>query len=148
MATTDRGTVVAAFILDLIEDNKVTLGVDTVLYGIHDKIPTGICVAVTTGRKTRAREGVASPGGQTRNRMITLVTVYNSRIGDEGTERLFVDQLAEEIEALIHQDITLAGIVFDCFVEDIDPGFTYKQGTQFRSVQMTVTAMTKTRVTP
>lgn len=147
MSHTDRSTVVATYIKTLIDTNKVALNVDQVLYGDHNNIPGGITVTVMPGVKSRALERVASPGAGTRNRMITLVSVYCNKTGDEATLSLETDQVAEAVEHLLHQNTTLGGNVIHGFVESWDPGYRFKTGSMFRATQMTHISQTKTNLT-
>lgn len=147
MTHTDRTTVVAQYIKTLIDTNKASLGVDQVLYGEQTNIPGGITVVVTAGMKTRALQRVAFPGGGTRNRMMVLITVYCNKLGDEQTLNLEVDQTAEDVEHLLHQDTTLGGNVIHGFVETTDPGYRFKSGSMFRATQMTHVSQTKTNLT-
>lgn len=147
MSHTDRTTVIATYIKNLINTNKVALGVDTVLYGDHNNIPGGITVTVMAGMKTRQLQGVANPGARTRNRMIVLVTVYCNKTGDEETLSLETDQVAEAVEHLLHQDTTLGDNVIHGFVETWDPGYRFKPGSMFRATQLTHISQSKLNLT-
>lgn len=147
MAFTDKSSVVAIAIKDLIETNKESLGIDQVYYGDQLNIPNAKCVAVRVGRKTRDRAGVAGPGGRMMNNMPVIINVYNSTVTDEASGRLVVDQLAEAIEDLLHQDITLGGITLDGYVSEFDPDPVFRQGSMYRVVQLTYAARSKTNLT-
>lgn len=148
MPLTDRGTVLAEYIRNLINTNKVALNVDTVLYGDHEKIPSGITVTVMPGTKTRTIAGVAMPGGMSLNRILVIITVYNNQIGAEATERLNVDDIAEDIEVLLHQNTTMGDNIIHGFVETWDPGIRFKPSSMFRVTQMIFAGQSKTRITP
>lgn len=147
MALTDKASTVALAIKDLLESNKDTLGLDQVYYGDQINLPNAKCAAVRVGRKTRERAGVAGPGGRMMNYMPIVINVYNSTVTDEANGRLVVDQLAEAIEDLLHQDITLGGITLDGFVSEFDPDPVFRTGTMFRVVQLTFQARSKTNLT-
>lgn len=147
MAHTDKGTVVALAIVDLLTANKDSLGLDQVYYGDQINLPNAKCAAVRPGRKTRDRAGVAGPGGRMMNNMPIIINVYNSAVGSEGNERLAVDQLAEAIEDLLHQDITLGGITLDGYVSEFDTEPNFRTGSMFRVVQLTYSARSKTNLT-
>lgn len=147
MSHTDRSTVVATYIKNLIDTNKVALNVDNVLYGDHNMIPGGITVTVMPGMKNRTLQRVASPGAGTRNRMIVLVTVYCNETGDEQTLSLKTDQIAEAVEHLLHQNTTLGDNVIHGFVETWDPGYRFKTGSMYRATQMTHISQSKTNLT-
>ena len=147
MAFTDKASVVAQAILALLEANKDSLGLDQVYYGDQLNIPNAKCAVVRVGRKTRERAGVAGPGGRFMNIMPVTISVYNSTVADEGNARLVVDQLAEAIEDLLHQDITVGGLTLDGFVSEFDPDPVFRAGSMFRTVQLTYQARSKTNLT-
>lgn len=147
MAHTDKCTVLSQYIFNKIDTAKVTLNVDTVLYGDHEKIPPGIVVVVYCGDKERSLEGVASPGARTMNTMRVMITVYNNKTQDEATGRLEVDQISEDVEEFLHQDTTMGGSIFHGFVARWDPGYRIKSGSLFRAVQMTFVGRSKINLT-
>lgn len=147
MAHTDKSTVLAQYIFSLITTNKTALGLDSVLYGEHNEIPSGKTVAVTTGRKDRSLARVAYPGAGTQNRMIVLITIYNNTLGDEATKSLETDQLAEAVEHLLHQNTEMGGNIIHGFVESWDPGYKFKTGSMFRATQLIFVGQTKTNLT-
>jgi hypothetical protein len=148
MPHTDKVTVLAQYIQALINTNKVTLGLDDVLYGDQQNMPKAQTAVISSGQKTRTLDGVAMPGGMSRNLMRVIITVYNSTVASEATQRLAVDQQAEAIEALLHQDTTMGGNIIHGFVESIEPGVTFRTGSMYRATQLTFVGQTKTRITP
>lgn len=154
MAHTDKTTVIAIYIRDLLRTNAVILGLDAtkILYGEQNNIPGGISVVVDSGTKTRALEGNVAKevapgvfaGGRVRNRMLVTITVYVSEYGSEEAKRLKVDQIAENIEHFLHQDTSLNNQIIHGFVETWNPGITFKGGSMFRTNQMIFNAQTKT----
>lgn len=148
MAFTDKSSVVATAILNLLLANKDSLGLDQVYYGDQLNIPNAKCAAVRVGRKTRERAGVAGPGGRMMNIMPVVINVYNSTVTDEANGRLVVDQIAEAIEDLLHLDITLGGITLDGYVSEFDPDPVFRLGSMFKVVQLTYLARSKTNLTP
>lgn len=147
MPLTDKASVVAVAVQALIESNKDALGLDQVYYGDQLNIPNAKCAAVRVGRKTRERAGVAGPGGRMMNYMPIIINVYNSTVTDEASGRLVVDQIAEAIEDLLHQDITLGGIILDGFVSEFDPDPVFRTGSMYRTVQLSFQARSKTNLT-
>lgn len=149
MATlTDKSSVVATAVLALLEANKDSLGLDQVYYGDQLNIPQALCAAVRVGRKTRERSGAIGPGGRMMNYMPIIINVYNSTVTDEASARLVVDQLAEAIEDLLHQDILLGGLTIDGYVSEFDPDPVFRTGSMYRTVQLTFLARSKTNLTP
>lgn len=157
MSHTDRTTVVALYIRDLLRTNAGSLGLDAtkIIYGEQVAIPGGLSVVVDSGTKNRTLRGSTakevSPGvfsgGRTENRILVTITVFNSAYGSEETERIAVDQKAEDIEHFLHQDTSLNNNIVHGFVETLNPGITLKAGTMFRTTQMIYSALTKTNLT-
>lgn len=147
MTHTDRATVLALAIKNLLKTNASDLDIDSVLYGDHNNLPTGMAVTIQPARKNRELEGVAGPGGRTMNFMRILVTLYNSRVGSEEEQRLTVDLTSESIESLLHSDTTMGGIIIHGFVEEIENGVVVRDGSMFRTVVLTYVGKTKTNLT-
>lgn len=150
MAHTDKSTVLAFAIRDKIIANKLSVGLeegDFVAYGDHNNVPTGRAVTVAAGTKHRELAGVAGPGGRTKNTLEVVVTVYYSVLEAEETARLAVDQIAENVEFLLHTDTTVGGIIIHGFVQDWVPGIIVRETSMFRVVQLHFVGQTKTNVT-
>ncbi len=149
MPHTDKGSVLALYIQNLIDTNKASLGVDTVLYGDQNKIPPGVTVCVTMGVKDRQLAGVAFPGGRTQNDMLTIIEVYNNKTQSEANGRLETDQTAEAIEDLLHQNTTMGGLIYHGYVRKLDPGISYRSNSNsmFRSAMLTFVGQSKTNLT-
>lgn len=147
MPHTDRTTVLALYIKNLIQTNKVPLGIDNdVLYGDHNNILGGISVIVDSGTKSRSLARVAYPGGGTMNEMVVLVTVYNNKTGSEAVERLRLDQTAEAVENLLHQNTTMGGNIIHGYVHTWQPGIRFKTSSMFRVVEMMFVGQSKTNL--
>lgn len=150
MAHTDKSTVLALAIRNKIRDNKVAVGLDAdsfVEYGDHNNVPGGKAVTIAAATKRRELAGVAGPGGRTMNNMEVLVTVYYQKLEDEATARLAVDQIAENVEELLHSDTTMGDLIIHGFVTDWVPGIIYRETSMFRVVQLHFVGRTKTQVT-
>lgn len=148
MPHTDKVTVLAQAIMAVLETNKAALGLDDVLYGDQQNIPKAKTAVVSAGTKNRVLDGVAMPGGMSRNFMKVVITIYNSTVGAEEAQRLVVDQQAEAVEAKLHEDTTVGGIIIHGYVESIEPGVTFRAGSMFKATQLTFIGQTKTRITP
>lgn len=150
MAHTHKSTVLALAIRDKIRTNKVAVGLDSdsfVDYGDHNNITGGKAATVSAGTKNRELAGVAGPGGRTLNLIEVVVTVYYMKVEDEATARLAVDQIAENIEDLLHEDTTMGGTIIHGFVRQWVPGIIMRETSQFRVVQLHFVGQTKTNVT-
>jgi hypothetical protein len=78
------------------------------------------------------------------NFMTIFIDIHSMKVGDEETERLALDQLAESAEAALHADVTMGGIIIHGFVHEWNPGETHNQGGEFRTVRLTYIGETKT----
>lgn len=153
MAHTDKDEILAQAIQALIEANKVTLGLDDVFYGNHNMIPRASAAIVAPLGKTRELAGVSAPGGRTNNTLMVSIDVHRSKVVDEETGRLAVDSTASAIEALLHTDPTIGGLIIHGFVQNVQRGETQffsnvGSGSLFRSVQMVFSGTTKTYLSP
>lgn len=144
MAHTEYTSVVAKAIFDKLLLNIDTLKLQDVLYGNQLMIPRSPAVVVTPGPKRRDLVGVQGPGGRTHNTLVVYVDVLDSKVDDETTQRLILDQTAETIERKIHEDVTLGGIIIHGFFKVWNPGETFIQGGMFRTVRMTFEGQSRT----
>lgn len=144
MSHTDSTATLAKAIYALIVDNADELKLKDVAYGNHLMLPRTPTAVVIPGPKRRELQGVSAPGGRTRNYMTVYIDVHTSKVGSETDERMLLDELGTQVERLIHQDTTVGGIIIHGFVEVWDPGETFIQGGQFRSVRMTFVGQTLT----
>ena len=150
MPHTDRTTVLALALLSIIKANRASIGLedsDFIAYGDHNNVGTGRAVTVSAGTKRREIAGVSGPGGRALNTMEVVITVYYSVVESEETARLAVDVMAEDLEALLHQDTTVGGTIIHGFVRDWVPGILHRETSMFRVVQLNFVGQTKTNVT-
>lgn len=150
MAHTHKSTVLALAIRDKIRNNKVELGFDDdsfVEYGDHNNVPGGKAATISAGTKNRDLAGVAGPGGRTENIMEVVVTVYYMVVQAEADARLAVDQIAENVEDLLHEDTTMGNIIIHGFVTQWVPAIIMRETSMFRVVQLHFVGRTKTNVT-
>jgi len=149
MAHTDRDEVIADYIWNLINNNKVALQLDEVLYGNHNMITMASAAVITAMGKRRRLSGVSAPGGRTENDLIVIIAMHWSKVGDEATERRNADNRARLIENKLHEDTTLGGNIIHGYVTEVDRGESeMATGSMFRSVRMTYVGTTKTYLSP
>jgi len=147
---TDLVTVLALAIESKLIDAKQSLGLADVLFGEQEMIPLSPTVVIMPGRKQRilvgGQQNPTNPisGGRTQNELIVYLDVHSMKVGDERTERLAIDQIAENIERELHKDTSMGGIIIHGFVTEWDPGVTSKQNGEFRTVRMTFVGQTRT----
>ena len=106
-------------IYNLLDTNKVTLGLEFVGYGDVELIPEYPAVVVTGSPLTRTIHA-------TRQFKLTFncnVWVYHAKMSDNHRSRTQDDLiLASDIRGLLHQDKTFGGNLIFGYVENEDPG--------------------------
>jgi hypothetical protein len=116
-----------------------------VWYGDQDRIRTTPTVCIEPSDKTRDLAGAPS---MTENTFEIFILVYHNKIQDNQTTRKEVDQLAFEIEFLLHQDLQLAtaGVprLIHGFVMRNESGYVWKNGTLYRTARLTYRGKNKT----
>lgn len=142
---TDRVSVVADYIYDLLIANKATLTLNDVFYGDQEKIAKSRSVAVESGPLTRTLAG-AGTSGRTLNELTVYVIVYVSGIRDNQTVRKEADELAESIMDLLHTDPQMGGNVIHGWVRSIEPGYAIRSGALMRAARVTWTGQSKTAI--
>lgn len=146
---TDRSTTLAVHIKDLITANKGELGIEEVYYGKHTMNPKSPTVVVMSGVMDRTLQGVASPGGRTRNEITVLVDVMAADVlSGEQASRLAVDTIAEDVEKLLHTYPNMDGLVIHGFVRRRDPGEVFISGSTWRAVRLTYVGTSLTYLSP
>lgn len=125
------------YLVQLMKDNQVDLTLADVFYGDQSNIPRTPTACMDPGGKNRELNGAP------RRSLVTItnyIIVYHNKM--QGTEkiRLEDDQRAEAIEALIHTDSTMGGLVIDSMVTGIESGYLMRERTMFRASRLTVEA--------
>lgn len=134
MPLTDNLMTFNQAVFNLIDTSKVSLGLADVWFGDQDRNPTTPCVAVEPGSKNREFNGAP------RRFLVTMdsyVLVYIERIQD--TQQNVKDMLtvSEAVEAVLHADAQMAGIVTHSFVMTNEPGYATRGGTLVRASRLT-----------
>jgi hypothetical protein len=134
---------IAEAIFDVIDAAKATFTtpVEDVFYGDQDRIRTTPTICVEPSDKTRSLTGAPN---MTENQFEVFILVYHNKVQDNQLTRKEVDQLAYEIEFLLHQDLQLGGLLIHGFVDRSESGYVYKSGTLYRTARMTFRGKNKT----
>lgn len=142
-ACTDSLYVVTKYLFDLLTANKATFSpvVRDVFYGDQKRIPTTPAITVAPGQKTRELAGAPR---RTSNNFEVYVNIFFSDVRSIEVNHKQADQLAEAVEALIHQDIVFGGLVINSMVVLNEAGFLNRDNSQFRGSRLVVQAMSKT----
>lgn len=131
------------FIYNLILTNKTALGIQAVFYGDQQKIAVTPTVCIESDFKNRTINGLPR---RTDNQLSAFVLVYHSPVQDTQVTRKQVDQLAEAIEALIHTDARMGGLVIHSLVTQTQSGFSDRAQQMFRSCRLTVQGMSQSQL--
>lgn len=145
MTHTSKLTVVTQAAFDLVNANKIALGLADVWYGEQLRIPDTPAVAIESGNVHRELAGVGAQG-RVLNTFTIYIIGYLSKLEDNQITRKEVDELMEAVEAKFTADVTLGGVVIHGFVTDFEPGYTTRQGDSYRVCRLTWQGITKTNL--
>ena len=120
-----------------------------VYYGDQDRIPATPSICIDPGDKTRSLAGAPN---MTLNEFEIYVIIYHNKIQEMQLTRKEADQLAYEVEFMLHQDLQLktnpsdvnSGLLIHGFVNKVEPGYTTKANTTYRSTRLTYYGQNKT----
>ena len=140
MTNTDQAVNVSQAIYDILFLNKQELGIEDVWDGDEQLIGKYPSLCVIQGEKTRELTGAPF---RTDNNFNVFVMVYHGAVRDSQLNYRDANTLAERVEALLHQDKTLGGIVVHGFVVSIEPGVVDRGTLQYVS-RLTWRGLTKT----
>jgi hypothetical protein len=144
--TTDSLETITQTIVSLLEDHT-ELGFEDVFYGDQDLIPRTPAAAVESAGLARELQGIAT-GGMTRNELSVYIFVYHCPIQSAQKTRKECDQFAEQVQRLLHNDVTLGGLVIHGFCNNSEPGVAVRGGAAMRAHRITWMGISKTRLAP
>jgi hypothetical protein len=138
---TDSLEVFTGAVFDLVVANKVALGVVDVFYSDQWRVPRTPSICVQASRKNR--EVVGAPR-RIRNTFETFILIYHSKVTEIQESARDVDVMADDLEALVHADLTFGGLVTTSMVVLNESGYRPKPDTLFRGVRLTVQGQSTT----
>lgn len=142
---TDSFYVFAKKLQSIAENAKDDLGIADIWYGDQQQIPRTPTLCIVPDGKTRQIEGAPR---RSRNNLKCYLVLYHSKVQDVQKNSEEVDQLAEALEAEVHKDPTLGGLVIHSLVSSIDAGeitrLVNTTKTLFRASRLTVEGNSKT----
>lgn len=138
---TDKISVVSQAVHDLLEENKVGLGLADVWYGDQEKLPQTPAACVEAGTKTRDLNG--SPR-RTQVIMEVFIIVYHERVSDSEENQKKSELLGEAVEDLLHQNEDLSGLVIHSMVISNEPGYVVRGGAQIKASRLTFQCTSQT----
>ncbi len=141
MTLTQRLSVVSQAIIDLLEANKESLGIEDVFDGDMSLIPRTPAIAVVMDSKDRTLSGAPN---RVDNTFSIYLMVYHGKIQDIQINQRAAVVLTEEIELLLHADNTLGGILIDSRVTAVQQGAVDRGNSKLRTSRMTWYGMSKT----
>jgi len=145
MPLTDSLVAVADVIYDKLTANMESLGLAGVLYGDQELLPSSPIACVESDNKTRDLRGATR---RTDNVMTVFVLLYHSEVRSPQSNRRDSDLLAERVEALLHLDPTLGGIVTHSYATQLTSGYVVKNGQLLRASRITFQATSVTSLPP
>lgn len=108
MSNTDHLLHVTQAILDLINENRVDLGLELTFYGDQDLIQKYPAVCVDGQQVDRELQG-AGAGGGVLNTFTVFLYVYHGTVKDIQQNRKDADKLVADLEDLLHTNLHLSG---------------------------------------
>jgi hypothetical protein len=120
-----------------------SLGLKDVWYGDDDLIPNTPAINVTGNNKNTE---LAGTGHLVYTNHTVYLTVFHSRLDAPQVTRRESDLLAEEVEALLHSDPTLGGLIIFGYVSALETGVASRGQVIMRSSRLTWTGQTRTRL--
>lgn len=148
---TDRCTLLALYIIDLIEASKGNFDtpIQEVFYGRHNMVPRSPTVVVMSGLGDFTLQGVAAPGGRKKNELSIIVDVLAADVLEgESAGRLKTDTLAEDVQRFLEANTTMGGLIIHGYVHRRDPGEVFINGSMWRQVRLTFVGESRTYLSP
>jgi hypothetical protein len=125
----------------ILEDHT-ELGFEDVFFGDQDMVPRTPAIAVDPLRLDREIQGIMS-GGMTKNTFLIYVFVYHAPIQNGQVTRQESDQLADAVQNVLHQDLTLGGLIIHGFCTMSESGVAHRGGSMLRTHRITWTGISK-----
>lgn len=125
----------------------LTLDATHIMYGDQDMIPKTPFICVEPSEKRRELQG--NPN-MAENLFEVYIMVYHNKIQGNQTTRRECDQLAYDLEQVLHQDLQLTAgtpadpmMIYGCVLRN-ESGYTFKQSTLYRTARVTWSGRNKT----
>lgn len=111
----------------------------------QQKIPGTPCICLDSGEYVRTLTGIGGKG-RTDNTFQVILIVYLCKIQDIQLTEISIEQFSENVMDVLHEDVTLGGVVTHGFVGRIEPGYANRSNTLYRTARITWEGMTKTLI--
>jgi hypothetical protein len=133
MTLTDRLDVLAEKVHEIMLTNQSALGLADIWYGDQERVPRVPSLAVEPGPKNREWNG--SPR-RTQVTMDIYVLVYMEKVQGVQLNIRESTQLGEEVEAVLHANATVDGLVISSYVVENTPGYITRANTLMRASRL------------
>lgn len=140
---TDNLDAVNQYIVDLYKAQADALGLTDVWYGEHESIPRTPCITVDPRNKRRQ---VANTGQMVRNDFQVTVTIFHSKLVGSQVVMKECLELAEAVEAVLHGDKKLGGLLVHSYVDQVATGYARRNKVVYKATELTWTGFSKTRI--
>lgn len=134
-----RAPVITQRIVDILIENADELTLKGVYYGYQQLIPTFPALSVESGRKARAGSGTHRFEIQ----FSVLMMLEHGQIQSTEINKRESEELSELVEAKLHEDFTLGGLVLFGYVAGIDPGVRFRESEMIRATRLTWEAVSR-----
>lgn len=145
MPLTDKPSVIVQAHVDLLNTNKVALGLADVYYGDQAILPRTPSVCVEAGPLDQESNRV---GGRlaTENVFRIYHLIYVGKVQDVQDNYKKSLELAEAIRDLLHVDLQLGGLVVFGYVRTIEPGYVRKRDALLKVERILWQGMSQSRI--
>jgi hypothetical protein len=143
LAPTDSIYVYTNYVFELLDGRKAELGVQDVWFGddASTKLPRTPAITVEGAPKSREYNGAPR---RSMNTMDMYVMVYHDKIADVQENARNAMRRAEAVEAVLHEDAQLGGLVIDSMVISNEPGTADRGGSLMSASRLTFRARSQT----
>lgn len=135
MPLTNNLLPVAQYLENLLETNKAVLGLQDVWYGDQSRIPRTPTACIDPGEKRRTLNGAPR---RTLLDLTVYILIYHNPIKNIEVINRDSDGLAESVEAKIHENAQMGGLVIDSMVTAVEYGYQSRRNTLYRVSRLTV----------
>lgn len=141
VAPSDRLDVVTNAVYQTVLTNKTPLGLQDVWFGEQNKIPR--LPAVCVMGDTRQREDRGAPRLVT-NTFSVRCDLYVVKVEPTESMHQQVLTLADDLEVVLHADLTFDGVVLGSLVRSSEIGIADKSGTRYHTARLTLELVNRT----
>jgi hypothetical protein len=128
-----RAPVITQRIVDVLTESADELTLKGVFYGFQQLIPEFPAISVESGRKFRG----GSSTHRFEIRFSVLMMLEHGKIQSTEINKKESEELSELVEAKLHEDLTLGGLVIFGYVSGIDPGVRLRESEMIRATRLT-----------